>query len=72
MNGFSVCALLAALVGAASAVPQFPPNPHQPVSPSNAGCALIVSGPPRSANFDRANRAFGGANPPYSPGEAST
>jgi len=30
------------------------------------GCALIVSGPPKSSGFDSANHAFGGPPPPFS------
>ncbi len=32
---------------------------------SSNGCALIVSGPPRSSNFDHGNRAFGGPPAPF-------
>ena len=30
-----------------------------------SGCALIVSGPPRSSLFDQGNRAFGGSPAPF-------
>ena len=38
-----------------------------PPRPGGSGCALIVSGPPRSSAFDSASRAFGGPTPPYNP-----
>ena len=53
-----------AVVTALCAVPASAFGPPRQAPPG--GCALVVSGPPRSSLFDHANRAFGGAPVPFS------
>jgi len=48
------------VVGAAAQYPNRFGAPPPPPPSANAGCALIIPGPGKSALFDQANQIFGG------------